>query len=570
MLAQEMEQLDKSTIRLAPPAWKKWSTFIFGRKSMTMANFTDHLAEVYGDRALFLLDRPLDTPYFSGSVLSYREVNRLVRKAADVLRAIGVKRGDRVALATLNRIELAFVEFGAQRIGAIPVPLNYMLKEDELRELLERSGAKVLVSDRSVFEQSIRDPARYPSIERVVMVSSKEPPEGVLSFDRLMASASEKVEPVDLPDDAPAIIFFTAGTTGIPKGAVLTSGGLMDGFRRYALLAAIMPTPKRRLALLVMPLAHTSGHQNLLIQMALATPTLVMGSFDPIRILDLIERHRVTMFAGIPTMYRMLLAAGAESRDLSSVRVWGGGGDAFPSDLVDKLRRLTERGFGPFKRRAAFITGYGMAETAGQVTITPPFAAGDHCVGWFLPGVKWRLIGEDGKDVPRGEVGQLMLKCAGVMREYWDDHEGTRGAMDEGWFKTGDLMRRGRFGLMYFVSREKEMIKVGGYSVFPAEIEKVLDRHPCVERSVVVGMPHETKGELPVAGVVLKANGSVTEEELLAWAEERIAHYRVPRRIVFTDDIPQGFGMKPLRRLVRARFIEMGIVVKARSDAVTG
>jgi acyl-CoA synthetase (AMP-forming)/AMP-acid ligase II len=565
MLTQEAQAIDRSTLGIRPSTWKKWSTFVFGKSRLTMANFTDHLADVYGDRALFLLDRPLDAPYFQGNVLSYREVNRLVRRAADVLRAIGVKRRDRVALATLNRIELAFVEFGAQRIGAIPVPLNYMLKEDELRELLERSGAKVLVCDRSVFEQSIRDPARYPSIERVVMVSSKEPPEGVLSFDRLMASASEKVEPIDLSDDAPAIIFFTAGTTGIPKGAVLTSGGLMDSFRRYAMLAAIMPTPRERLALLVMPLAHTSGHQNLLIQMALATPCLVMGSFDPMRILDLIERHRVTMFAGIPTMYRMLLAAGAESRDLSSIRVWGGGGDAFPAELVDKLRRLTERGL--LKRRAAFITGYGMAETAGQLTITPPFAAGDHCVGWFLPGVKWRLVDDQGRDVKKGDVGHLMLRSAGVMREYWDDPSGTSAALQDGWFKSGDLMRRGRLGLMYFVSREKEMIKVGGYSVFPAEIEKVLDKHPDVERSVVVGLPHATKGELPVAGVVLKPSARITEEDLLAWAEERIASYRVPRRVVFTDDIPQGFGMKPLRRLVRARFIEMGIVVKARSDA---
>src|SRR5262249_42165674 len=156
-------------------------------------------------------------------------------------------------------------------------------------------------------------------------------------------------------------------------------GGLMDGFRRYALLASILPTPKDRLALLVMPLAHTSGHQNLLIQMALATPCIVMGSFDPVRVLDLIERYKVRMVAGIPTMYRMLLQAGAESRDLRSVRLWGGGGDAFPADLVEKLRSLTERRIGPFRRRAAFITGYGMAETAGQVSITPPFSAGDHC-----------------------------------------------------------------------------------------------------------------------------------------------------------------------------------------------
>jgi acyl-CoA synthetase (AMP-forming)/AMP-acid ligase II len=567
MLARETQaELDRSGLSKRPAPWKKWRAFLFGRKRLTMANFTDRLAEVYEDRTLFILDRPLETPYFQGRVLSFRDVNRLVTRAASLLTAIGVRRGDRVALATLNRIELAFVEFGAQRIGAIPVPLNYMLTKDELRELVERSGARVLVTDRTVFEQSIKERSSLPTLEDIVMVSSKEPPAGVLSFDRLMASAGEELPPVDLEDDAPAIVFFTAGTTGTPKGAVLTSGGLMDGFRRYAMLASILPTPTKRLALLVMPLAHTSGHQNLLIQMALATPCIVLGSFDPSHILDLIERHRVTMFAGIPTMYRMLLAAGADSRDLRSVRLWGGGGDAFPAELVEKLRGLTARRIGPFKRRAAFVTGYGMAETAGQVSITPPFAAGDHCVGWLLPGVKWRIVDEAGRDVKKGEVGQLLLKTKGVMREYWSDPEGTRNALQDGWFKSGDLVRRGRFGLMYFVSREKEMIKVGGYSVFPAEIEKVLDKHPDVERSVVVGLPHPTKGELPVAGVVLKEAARITEDELLAWAKEHIAPYRVPRRIVFTDDIPTGFGMKPLRRQVRARFLEMGIVVKARSD----
>jgi acyl-CoA synthetase (AMP-forming)/AMP-acid ligase II len=291
-----------------------------------------------------------------------------------------------------------------------------------------------------------------------------------------------------------------------------------------------------------------------------------MGSFDPERILDHIEKYRVSLFAGIPTMYRMLLDSGAEQRDLSSVRLWGGGGDAFPHDLVQKFRSFSTRGFGPFKRKAAFITGYGLAETAGQVSITLPFALGDNCIGWLMPGVHARLVDAEGKDVPDGDVGELILRTPGLMQGYWNDPEGTQTALRDGWFYTGDLMRKGKWGLKYFVSREKEMIKVGGYSVFPAEVEKVLDSHPDVERSVVVGLPHPTKGELPVAGVVTGAGSRLTERDLEIWISERVAPYRCPRRVVFIEEIPQNFSMKPLRRLVRDRLIQQGIKVEARSD----
>ncbi len=528
-----------------------------------MANFTDRLADVYGDRTLFLLDKPLETRYFSGDVLSYRDVNRLVRRAASMLLRAGVKRGDRVALCTLNRIELAFVEFGAQRIGAIPVPLNFMLTQKELQHLIVQSGAKIIVTDRAVLESNICDRAQFPSIEKWIIVSSKDLPEGVQSFDTLMAEADESVEPVDLKDEDPAIIFFTAGTTGLPKGALLTSGGLMFAFRKYVRLAATLPTSRKRLALMVMPLAHTGGHQALLVHIALSTPSLVVGRFDPERMLDYIEQYRVSWFAGIPTMYRMLIEAGAESRNLSSIDLWGGGGDAFPADLIQKVRKLSPR--------SVFITGYGMAETAGQVSITPPFifeGAGDACIGWFLPDVKWRLVDGEGRDVKRGEPGELLIKSPGMMHGYWNDPTATDKTFSDGWLRTGDLLRTGRFGAKYFVSREKEMIKVGGYSVFPAEVEQVLDQHPAIDRSVVVGLPHSTKGELPVAAVQLKE--SVTEAELLEWCKERIAPYRCPRRFVFVDDIPVSFGMKPQRRLVRERLIAMGIVVTARSDRKSG
>jgi acyl-CoA synthetase (AMP-forming)/AMP-acid ligase II len=567
--------LDTRGIGRRPPFWRKMQA-LWKSAGLTSANYTDYLADTYGERTVFLLDRPLETPYFRGSVISYRELARLARRAAEALKALGVRRGDRVALCTANRIELAFVEFGAQRLGAIPVPLNFMLTRDEMATLVRRSGARVMVVDRTVFQHSLRDPhtggaallelrKTFGSVLHWVMVTSKSPPGGFARFDELMAVAGEGDPPVDVAPDDPAIIFFTAGTTGTPKGAVLSSGALMHALRRYARLAAIRPTPRQSLALLVMPLAHIGGHQALLVQMALACPSLVMGSFDPERTLDLIERHRVTMFAGIPTMFRMLLSAGADTRDMSSVRLWGGGGDAFPADLVQSFRHLSRVSRG---RRAAFVTGYGLAETAGQLTINP-LGRGEACVGWFLPGVRTRLVDEQGHDVKRGEVGELWVKTPSLMQGYWEDSEGTAKAIQDGWFRTGDLMKKGPWGLYNFVAREKDMIKVGGYSVFPAEVEAILAAHPEVEQSVVVGLPHPVKGSLPVAAVVRRSDSQVTEHELLAWAKDKIALYRCPRKIVFVEAVPLNQAMKPLRRQVRADLLRLGVHAESFAEQRT-
>ena len=444
------EIIDTSGINIVPSQLKKIKVFLGGKDTLSTSNFIERLAEVYEERSVILLDQPIKTPYFEGNVISYRDLDRLVQRAACMLKKLGVKKGDRVGLMTLNRIELAFVEFGAQRLGAVPVPLNFMLTTDEVAELVGRCGAKVMVVDRGVYANNIKDIKNMPGVEQWLMVTAKDIPEGFQSFDKLMTEAEESAESVEVADDDPAIIFFTAGTTGMPKGAVLTSGGMLHAFRKYTVLSSFMPTPTGRLALLVMPLAHTGGHQNLLLNLAMATPALMMGRFDPTRILDLIEQYKVSWFAGIPTMFRMLVAAGAADRDLSSIRLWGGGGDAFPAELIQQMRDLTARKVGPFTTKAVFVTGYGLAETAGQVSLSPPFAAGDNCVGWFMPGVQWRLVDEQGHDVHEGQVGELLLQTGGLMRDYYNMPEETAKAIQDGWFYTGDLMRRGDHGLFFF------------------------------------------------------------------------------------------------------------------------
>ena len=539
----------------APPVARRLKKLVVENRRLTSATLTGIFADLYENRPLFFLDQPIRYGFFEGSEVSFRALARFTNRVGNWLRSLGVARGDRIGLATRNRVEMAFVEFGALAIGAVPVPVNAMLRASEIQGLMEDCGCRVLVTDRAVFEDSIKDRRRIPSIETWALVS-RQAVTGFESFGAGVEAASDELEPVAIDDSDLAVIFYTAGTTGKPKGAMLSCGALMFGVRYYAKIRAVMPFAPRDLTLLVMPLAHTSGHQSLLLNMAMATPAYLMGRFDPVRILDRIEKLRVTSFAGIPTMYRMLLEAGAEERDLSSVQYFGGGADAFPDDLVKKFLALADRGK-KGRKKTRFIRGYGLTETAGQLSQAQPGPLGDACIGKPIAGVRFQIWDEEMRPVPDGQVGELVVRTPGIMKGYWNHSAMTEESMRGGWFHTGDLARKAENRNYYIASRKKEMIKVGGYSVFPAEVEMEMMAHPAIERVAVVGLPHEMKGERPAAAVVLKPGAKVTADELLDWAREHIAPYKCPRQIFFVDGLPLSTAMKVKRGEVKEMLLAM-------------
>jgi long-chain acyl-CoA synthetase len=553
--------VDPQFVGLEAPRWpvpglgKRLRPLVVENRRLSTSTFTGILADLYENRPLFFLDQPLDYPFFRGSEVSFRTLARFTNRAGNMLRSLGVRRGDRIGLATRNRVEMAFVEFGAQKIGAVPVPINYMLRAEEIQQLTADAGCRVLFVDRAVFEENIKDQRRVPQVDSWILVSSQKLP-GFHDFAEELTKAAEELEPVAVADSDLAVIFYTAGTTGLPKGAMLSSGALMFGVRHYAKLRAFLPFAARDLALLVMPLAHTSGHQSLLLFMALGSPAYLMGKFDPSRTLELIERLRVTNFAGIPTMYRMLLEAGAASADFSSIQAFGGGADSFSDDLVKTFLELASRGKRGRFSKPRFIRGYGLTETAGQLSQAQPGPLGDGCIGKPIPGVRFELWDEDMRPVEPGEVGELVVQTPGLMKGYWNNSTMTEEAFRGGWFHTGDLARRGPSGHYYMASRKKEMIKVGGYSVFPAEVETELGQHPDVERVAVVGLPHEMKGERPAAAVVLRPGARASAAEILAWARERIAPYKCPRQVFLVDGLPLSSAMKVKRAEVRQMLLE--------------
>ena len=539
--------LEKRTV---PSYFKKFRHLVLNSRSLSTTNFVDRLSEVHGDRPVFYLDRELGYSFFSGSMVSYRTLSRFTNRIGNALLSLGVRKGDRVGLATYNRVELAFAEFACMKIGAIAVPLNFMLKAKEIDYQMENSGARVLITDRNVFQHNIQDRKRVPSVREWVMVSSREKPPGFHCLGEMMEEASEQLEPAVLssPDDV-VLILYTSGTTGVPRGAMLTDRNMMFTVRKYCFLFGILPTNRRQLALLIMPVAHTSGHQNLLILLSMAIPMVFVSRFDPVDVLTKIEKYRATFFAGIPAMFKMLLQAGAEEYDLTSVQVWGGGADAFPMEIVQKFRDLSKRRKFGIPVRPLFVHGYGLAETAGSVCISPPW--GPRCAGWVVPKIRYRLVDRTGHLVKKGEAGELQIQGPNIMKGYWNDPQKTANAFRDGWFCTGDIMRMGKLRILEFVEREKDVIKCSGYSIFPSELERQLFDHPKIDSAVVVGVPHPVKGEMPVAVVKLREGEAATEEDLQAWCDERIAAYKRPRRYLFVDSIPMTFSLKPLRRDLR-------------------
>jgi acyl-coenzyme A synthetase/AMP-(fatty) acid ligase len=539
---------------------------------LNYANFVDRLAGLWGARTAFVLDRPISYPGFAGDVLSYRDVARIVSKMAFALRELGVRRGDRVGLVAMNRVEMAFVNFAAAKLGAIPVPMNFMLRPNEIEYIVQKAGIELLVCDSAILGNVVKDTSAIPSVKRWAIVGAEAPSPGIVSIAALMEGAPDHLDPVEPASlDDTAMLFFTSGTTGFPKGAELSHYAVLIGLRTHAKWSARFAprvSKLQRLAMLVMPVAAAAGYQQMILYLGMGTPAYFMSRFDVGAIFDTVEEMKPSLFTGAPAMFRMLLAAGAAQRDWSSIRVFGGGSDAFDEELIRNVRNLGARKTLLRTKRPGFISGYGMAEASSYVTQTPPFPAGDNCCGWVLPGVKYRIVDEDGREVKRGQQGELHIKGRNMLKGYWNDPEATAEAFTkDGWYRTHDVVRQGKWKMLYFVGRSADIIKSGGYKISANEVDQHLTQHPDVEHASTVGIPHPIKGERPFAAVKLRPGAHTPPEDILAWARERIAPYKCPRAIVVMNDMPFTMSMKPKRREVRDRLIaELPENVKAGTE----
>jgi len=463
--------------------------------------------------------------------LTYGELDDRSARLAAVLRERGLQQGDRVGVMLPNVLEFPISYYGVLRAGGVVVPMNVLLKRREIAFYLEDSGAKLLLA-----WHGFGDEARAGAEEAGAELIEVEPQ----SFAELLGSHEPDADVAETEEGDTAVILYTSGTTGKPKGAELTHFNL----HRNAQIASETTCEVKRgdIALGALPLFHSFG-QTVSMNASLrvgATLTL-LPKFDPGEALEIMQRDGVTHFYGVPTMYGALLHhPGREDSDTSALRICITGGASMPVEVLRGFEEAFE---------CELLEGYGLSETS-------PVASTNHpgrprkpgSIGTPLREVEMKVVDEDDEEVAQGEVGEIVIRGHNVMKGYWQRPDATEEAMRGGWFHSGDMARVDEDGYFFIVDRKKDLIIRGGYNVYPREVEEVLYEHPKIREAAVLGVPHDQWGEEIGAAVVLHEGEELSQEEVSDYVKERIAAYKYPRLVWFIDDLPKGPTGKILKR----------------------
>ncbi|WP_416309785.1 class I adenylate-forming enzyme family protein [Spirulina sp. 06S082] len=476
---------------------------------------------------------------FESKTFTYQELNERVNRAANGLRTLGVSKGDRVALFLPNIPEFVFVYLGIQKLGAIAVSISAALKSDEVKFILNDCTASVIVTTEELVQNVPIDDLAYL---QHILIAEGETTVGK-SLATLMAASSPELQAAKMERDDPAAILYTSGTTGFPKGAVLSHGNVISNMYSVNYSCGMRNDDK---LLLYLPLFHCFG-QNFILNAGLnACATIVLQRrFDPEKVFEAITREKITMFFGVPTVFIRMLEMFPDY-DFSSIRFNFSAAAPMSPEIVRRWQK---------KHGQVIYEGYGLTETS-------PFAAYNHpmqykfgSVGMPIPNVEMKVVDEEDKEVSLGEVGELVIRGPNVMLGYWKRPEVNAEVIKNGWFYTGDLGWMDEDGYFYIADRLKDMINLSGFKVYPSEVERVFYQHPEVSEVAVYGVPHPTKGEMVKANVCLKEGCSVTVEELQAFCEEHIANYKVPKVIELVTSFPKNPTGKILKRVLRQQNI---------------
>jgi long-chain acyl-CoA synthetase len=508
---------------------------------------------------------------FYGAKLTYRDLNEAADAFAGALASLGVQMGDRVAILLPNMPPFVIAYFGTVRLGAIVVQLNPLLAPAELRAELQDSGATVLVTaeplldkatdaarDTSVRHLIVSSPAAYvPLLMRPVVKLRARPkgevaiPSGVQTHD-LEALLHRRRRPpkVDFdPKEQVAVFQYTGGTTGLPKAAMLTHFNLVANAHQINAWVYRLKDGEE-VFLCVLPFFHSYGMTvGMNLAIVKAGTMVLLPRFDPAEAAKAIAQHKVTLFPGVPSMYAAVAHSAERGHiDISSVKVCVSGGAPLPIEVHERFVKATG---------AKLVEGYGLSE-ASPVTHCNPVWDGENRIGTIglpLPDTDCKIVDlETGeKELPLGEAGELVIKGPQVMKGYWNRPDETAQTLRGGWLYTGDIAVMDSDGYFRIVDRKKDLVIVGGFNVYPREVEEVLYQHPKVLEAAVVGVHHPLRGEMLKAFVVLKEGEAATETELIAFCRDRLASYKVPREIEFVRELPKSAVGKILRRELRAK-----------------
>ncbi len=480
---------------------------------------------------------------YLGTGTSWAELHDRTLRLAAVLRDRGVGQGDRVLLLTLNRPEFVETVFAVNSLGAIAVPVNFRLAPPEIAYILTDSGATVIVVEEVLAPLVAAVEQLTDALTTRIVIGVAE---GMESFDDLIARA-EPMAPGDVPEESTALILYTSGTTGPPKGAMLSHRNMQ--MQAITLLRANMVWDESDISFLTAPFFHVAGMGSLVANFLIGIPTVIhpLGAFDPAAIVDAWERERATIVFNVPQQWQAICALpGLRDRDLAlRIISWGA---APASDTL--LRQMAD-----CFPRATNVAVFGQTETSPVTCVLsgPDSLRKLGSVGRPIPTLQYRIVDGSMQDVARGDVGEIVYRGPTVMVGYWNKPEATAEAFAGGWFHSGDLVRQDDEGFVWVVDRLKDMIISGGENIYCAEVENAIASHPAVLEVAVVGRADARWGEVAVAFVTPAPGHSLTLDSLNDFLGSSLARFKLPRDLVLVDALPRNAGGKVLKRDLRAR-----------------
>jgi len=524
--------------------WPPWVPRSIPYPEVPLQRLLEESADRYPDRAAII---------FRNSTITYGELNALADRFAAALKGLGVARGDRVALHLPNTPQFVISYYGALKAGAIITPVSPLFREGELKHQLNDSGAETIITLDAYYPmvEKVRGETR---LTRIIVTGLKDlqPSEEAIRgkaevSDLLDGYPPQPPEWRGDPREETALLQYTGGTTGTPKGAMLTHYNLVSNAVAWA--KWIRGREGEEVFLTVLPLFHIYGMTTSMnAPIYLAGSMILLPRFHPAEVLEAIERHRASILCGVPTLYAMLINYPEIGRDdLSSLRFCVSGGSPLPPEVQRRFMELTG---------GTLVEGYGLTE-ASPVTHCNPLDPTMRTVrvgsiGLPLPDTDAKIVDlETGEELPPGGVGELVVRGPQVMKGYWGMPEETGRVLRDGWLHTGDIGRMDEDGYFYIIDRKKDLIKYKGYSVYPRELEDIIYEHPAVKLCAVVGKPDPIAGEIPKAFIVLKDGASATEEEIIRFVEGRVAPYKKVREVEFRRELPLSSVGKVLRRVLR-------------------
>jgi long-chain acyl-CoA synthetase len=493
--------------------------------------------------------------FFMGQGTSYGELDAAITKFASGLEKLGVKQGDHIALLLGNTPHFIISMYGALRLGATVIPVNPIYTADEIGYILNNGDVKVVVALDMAIPLAEKMHTFLPKVEQFVFCETSE--NGIAqhqienlslyskmkSFPEVIASGELSFKGPDLNDDDVALILYTSGTTGKPKGAMLTHKNLYSNAKDTGEYLRMNDEDR---VITTLPMFHVFCLTVALNAPLLSGATLlIVPRFSPKEIFELAKEYKATVFAGVPTMYNFLYQLpDANPEDLSTLRLCISGGASLPVALLNNFEK---------KFNVRVSEGYGLSEASPVTCFNPldrPRKAGS--IGTSILHVENKIVNELGEELAPGEVGELIVRGPNVMKGYYKMPEETAATIRDEWLYTGDLAKMDEDGYFYIVDRKKDIIIVGGYNVYPREVEEVLYNHPDVVEVAVLGVPDPNLGEAVKCYVVSK-NPAVTEEQLLEYCKEHLAKYKIPESITFLEELPKNTTGKILRRALKAQ-----------------